>query len=82
MTSQPSFKLLLFRAKEIIMRAIEESDFLSHIDHVQINKIADCMHEEIFVKDQVICRENSFGTQLYVITGKLDPEHIIVSVEG
>lgn len=59
-----------FRAKELIMKAIQNNDFLRNLERVQITEIVDCMYERVFTKEQFICRENSVGTQLYVIAGK------------
>lgn len=56
------------RAKELIIKAIDNNDFLRNLERVQINEIVDCMYERTFTKEQYICRENSMGTQLYVIS--------------
>lgn len=52
------------------MNAIKGHDFLCNIDDVQMNQIVDCMYKEVFVKEQIICRENLTGHQLYIISGK------------
>lgn len=59
------------RAKELIMKAIQNNDFLRNLERVQITEIVDCMYERVFTKEQFICRENSVGTQLYVIAGEI-----------
>ena len=51
------------------MKAIQNNDFLRNLERVQINEIVDCMYERVFTREQFICRENSVGTQLYVIAG-------------
>lgn len=57
------------RAKEMIMKAIHNNDFLRNLENVQVTEIVDCMYERQFKKDQYICREGGVGTQLYVIAG-------------
>jgi len=52
------------------MKAIQNNDFLRNLERVQITEIVDCMYERKFAKEQFICRENSVGTQLYVISGE------------
>ena len=51
------------------MKAIQNNDFLRNLERVQVAEIVDCMYERAFTKEQFICRENSVGTQLYVIAG-------------
>lgn len=57
------------RSKELIIKAIDDNDFLRNLDSVQINEIVDCMYQREFTNEQYICREGSVGTELYVISG-------------
>lgn len=61
--------LYLCRSKELIIKAIQDNDFLRNLERVQVNEIMDCMYQREFTKEQYICREGSVGTQLYVISG-------------
>ena len=58
------------------MKAIQNNDFLRNLERVQMNEIVECMYERVFTKEQYICRENSVGTQLYVIAGMYISVHV------
>ena len=61
------FFLCLFRSKELIIKSINNNDFLKNLEKVQINEIVECMYQREFTKEQFICREGGVGTQLYVL---------------
>ena len=63
--------LSLCRTKEMIIKAINDNDFLRNLEKVQINEIVDCMYQREFTREQYVCREGGVGTQLYVISCKL-----------
>lgn len=57
------------RSKELIIKAINDNDFLRNLERVQINEIVECMYQREFTREQYVCREGAVGTELYVISG-------------
>ena len=58
-----------FRSKELIRQAIEDNEFLSKLEAMQIREIVDCMYLVEFKKHSFVVREGEPGICIYVIEG-------------
>ncbi|VDP80833.1 unnamed protein product [Echinostoma caproni] len=55
------------RSSNLIREAIENNDFLRHLDKVQIEEIVSCMYKKNIPQGSYIIREGQSGDALYVV---------------
>lgn len=63
---------LVSRSKDLIKEAIQDNDFMKHLEKSQIQEIVDCMYPVEYGKDSCIIKEGDVGSLVYVMEGKSD----------
>lgn len=63
---------LASRSKDLIKEAIQDNDFMKHLEKSQIQEIVDCMYPVEYGKDSCIIKEGDVGSLVYVMEGKSD----------
>lgn len=63
---------LAYRSKDLIKEAIQDNDFMKHLEKSQIQEIVDCMYPVEYGKDSCIIKEGDVGSLVYVMEGKSD----------
>lgn len=57
------------RSKDLIKEAIQDNDFMKHLEKSQIQEIVDCMYPVEYGKDSCIIKEGDVGSLVYVMEG-------------
>lgn len=63
---------LASRSKDLIKEAIQDNDFMKHLEKSQIQEIVDCMYPVEYGKDSCIIKEGDVGSLVYVMEGEPD----------
>lgn len=60
-------------SKRLIKLAIQENDFMKHLEESQVNDIVDCMRPVEYAVNDMIIKEGDAGTQVFVMeAGKVE----------